>query len=58
MPEIKKKKLSKRVERQIMDALRIGTGITKTGARKKYNPLRYIFGRTYCKTVSLKDVFK
>ena len=51
-------KLSKRVERQIMDALRIGTGITKTGARKKYNPLRYILGRTYCKTVSLKDVFK
>jgi hypothetical protein len=35
-----------------------GTGITKTGVRKWWNPLRYIFGRLYQKNVTLKEVFK
>jgi len=35
-----------------------GTGIIKTGIRKWYNPLRYIKGKRYRKSVKLEDVFR
>lgn len=39
-------------------AFTYGTGITKTGLRKWYNPLRYIKGRIYTRNVTLREVFK
>lgn len=35
-----------------------GTGITKYGIRKWYNPLRWVRGPMYVKNVSLEDVYK
>jgi hypothetical protein len=48
----------KAINRFIADLLCYGTGITKHGARKWYNPLRWIIGRHYTKHIKLEDVFK
>jgi hypothetical protein len=50
--------LSEAEKRVIMDSFKYGTGILKTGIRKWWNPLRYIKGHVYQKSVSLKEVFK
>ena len=48
----------KACNKKAKDALVYGTGITKHGTRKWYNPLRYIKGRIYTKHIKLEDVFK
>jgi hypothetical protein len=50
--------MKKLISKMLFNALKYGTGITKQGVRKWYNPMRYIKGRIYIKEVSLEDVFK
>ena len=42
----------------LKDAVRYGTGITRTGVRKWWNPLRYIKGHVYQKQITLKQLFQ
>lgn len=46
------------LKKQLENAVKYGTGITKTGIRKWYNPLRYIKSKIYQKNISLKNVLK
>ena len=40
------------------NAVIYGTGILKTGIRKWYNPMRWVKGKIYQKSVTFKKVFK
>ena len=45
-------------QRWVRDTLRYGTGITKHGVRKWWNPMRLFKGKLYYKHIRLEDVFK
>lgn len=46
------------MEKCLSSSVKYGTGITKHGVRKWYNPLRWLKGKMYVKNVSLKEVFR
>jgi len=44
--------------RAALDSMIYGGSFVYIGERKWYNPIRWIFGKQYCKMVSQKDIYK